>query len=67
VWEVLDFYRDVFGSEETATMLQPYPLLAAHFARVEAAEGGRLAAHREARNYLPWADYKREVRNTLAD
>ena len=73
VFEALDFFRDVYGSELFAQTFEPFPRLRAHFAAVR--QLGRLAEYCDVdrqsydtwdgKAHTKWLEYARAVRTTL--
>ena len=73
VFEALDFFRDVYGSDLFEQTFEPFPLLRAHFAAVRRL--GRLAEYCDVdrksydtwdgKAHTKWLEYARAVRTTL--
>ncbi|KDO21875.1 hypothetical protein SPRG_12377 [Saprolegnia parasitica CBS 223.65] len=65
MWEVLDFYEDIFGTALFRADFKAYPALLAHYDRV--GRMGNLAQWKAARSteFVDYATYARHVNQTL--
>jgi glutathione S-transferase len=65
VFEVLDFYEQIFGGEQFLRVMEPYPKLLRLYRKVVALNN--IGRHRQyrAENYLPLPQYAKEVDQSL--